>query len=477
MRKPSSAAGESGIIALETIRQTLMSGKSLRKLSEIVGCEHVPGQAWLILAIAVLLQAIVFPLQLFGGLAVPVLHRDLADGGEFGWSLGSVGLAIAAFFLVGGLARPICQALTDRLGRRAMLLALALLYGAGMILMGLAIHQWHFFLAYSVMLALAFSASTTAVTGLTGPWFEHRPALAIALVWAGGAVGAALLTPAMAFLLNAWGGAGCFVAFGLVGGGLLLTLAVLYRNPAGDPSPVDRAETGVRAQLSAAHRQFIRRQIRKTHCYYKLPIIRGLGCGTQVVMLAFMVDFIVAQGFPLLTGALALAVAMLCWLPGRIMIPVIAEQSGGRLAISGTLALQGLSVLALLFADGWWGLFFAAAMFGFAYGGEAIAYSVITRQYFGDLQRAHLHGWQSCGALAGQSLALVAAALAIHYFGHAAGFLIAVALSLVGAMLIWNIEGTRFALVTEDGEMPVGVHTCVVVRITRYLSQQSPPTR
>ncbi len=446
----------------------------MHKLSEIVGYGHVPGQAWVILTIAVLLQAIVFPLQLYGGLAVPILHRDPADGGEFGWSLGSAGLAIAAFFLVGGLARPICQALADRLGRRAMLLSLALLYGAGMILMGIATSQWHFFLAYSVVLALAFSASTTAVTGLTGPWFRHRPALTIALVWVGGATGAALLTPTLAFLLDAWGGTRCFVTFGLVGGGLLLTLAVLYRNPGGDPSPVDRDETGIRAQRSAVRRRFIREQIRKTHCYYKLPIVRGLGCGAQVIVLVFMVDFIVAQGFPLLTGALALAVAMLCWLPGRIMMPAIAEQSGGRLAISGTLALQGLSILALLFADGWWAMFFAAAMFGFAYGGEAMAYPVITRQYFGDLQRAHLHGWQSLGALGGRCLALVIAALAIHYFGHAPGFLIAIALSFVGSVLIWNIEGTRSVLVTEDGDMPVGVHTCVAVRITRYLSQQLP---
>ncbi len=417
------------------------------------GYNQISGYAWLSLTIVCLFKAVGFPLQVLGGLMVPLLHHSVAEGGLFGWSPGIVGIAISGFFLVSGLSAPICGFLGDRLGGRAILLATAILCCGGIVLLGFMTRPWQFFIIYSVILSLVFTLTVVPLSGLVAPWFQQRLGLAIGLTWAAGSVGAAVLLPALAFLLDIWGWTTSFLVFGIIGGVFLLVLAALFREPPGmrRRAPVVGDEAWIEERLALVRERLIRDQIRRTKAFWNLPVIHGLGCGGHGIILVFMVDFAVHDGFSPVTGAMALTISQFVSIPSRLLAPILAERIDGRIVMSGVLALQGLSALALMVSHDLWALYLSAAVFGLAYGGESSVYPVVNRCYFGYRPLSGTYGGQMLGALLGQSVAVAVAGLLIDRFEHVPAFLLAVALNFTGFGLVWTMESTRRELVSEDG--------------------------
>lgn len=419
----------------------------------LAGCGRISGYAWLSLAVACIFKAVGFPLQVLGGLMVPLLHRSVAEGGTFGWSPGIVGIAISGFFLVSGLAAPLCGFLSDRLGGRAVLLTTAILCGVGMVLLGFMSRPWHFFISYSVILSLVFTLTLVPLVGMISPWFQQRLGLAIGLIWTAGAAGSALLLPVLALLLDIWGWTASFLVFGLAGGLLLLSLTFLFRDHPGmrRRPPAVGDDAWIEHRLALVRERLIRDQIRRTKAFWNLPVIRGLGCGGHGIILAFMVDFAVHDGFSPVIGAAALTISQFSSVPSRLLAPILAERIDGRIMMSGVLGLQGLSVLALLASHDLWALYLAVAAFGFAYGGESPVYPVVNRRYFGERPLSGVYGGQVLGAMVGQSASVAAAGLLIDHFGHFPAFLLAVALNFIGFGLVWTMESTARELVSEDG--------------------------
>ena len=408
--------------------------------------------AWVVLGIVAIFQIFGLSLQLYGGLVVPLLHQEAAEGGQFGWSGGAISMVVACFFLVGGFTAPFCGMLGDRLDGRVSLVLMALLYGVGMVMMGLMRHEWHFFLAYGVILALSFSMALVPIRGMVSPWFQRRLGLAIGLIFTAGAVGAAGLTPLLALLVQQWGWTPAFVTFGVVGSAVMLGALPFYqsntsrfrrRRAAGEP-----AEWG-RARMDAIRDFVIRRQIRNTQAFRMLPVIHGLGTGGHGIILVFAVDFAAHQGLTSVAAALVLTLSYVSCIPSRLLVPVLAEGVDSRIVLSGVLMLQGISVVGLIFAHDAWMIYAAAVLFGIAYGGESSIFPVINRRYFGDRPLSGVYGGQLMGALVGQSIAVAAAGLAIDLYGHVAAFALAVALNFIGAALAWSIENARQPLVAD----------------------------
>ena len=72
-------------------------------------------------------------------------------GGDFGWSIGTIGAGIATYYLVGALFAPVSGWLGDRYGARRMMLAGGILYGTSMVLLGFVSNLWQFFIVYGVI--------------------------------------------------------------------------------------------------------------------------------------------------------------------------------------------------------------------------------------------------------------------------------------------------------------------------------------
>ena len=409
------------------------------------------------LSTAAAFQFCAVPLQVYGGLLVPILNLPIAEGGKFGWSADWTGASMAAFYLVAGLLAPLCAAFSDRWGGRAVLLAIATLYSLGMLLMAVVHSQWHFFVVYSVLLSLVFTMSLGPLLSLILPWFSRQLGLGVGILWLAGALGATGLLPVLAFLLETVGWTTAFLAFGLVGGGVMFPLALLYGRIVQTRRPpiIEGNAAWVERQAVKAREWLVSTQVRNTRAYWNLPILHGLGCGGHGIILVYLIDLLVHDGFTCVGAALVLAVSQAFAIPSRLLGPVIAQHTDGRTLMSAVLALQGLSALALLFTHDMAALCLVAAVFGLAYGSESSVYPVVNRRYFGDRISSGVYGRQLLGGLVGQSLAVVTAGLLINHLGYVAGFGLAIALNFVGFGLVWGMESTKAVLVSEDAPMPV----------------------
>ena len=420
--------------------------------------------AWVILGILAIIQIFGQSISMSAGIMVPELR---AEDGRFGWSAGVIGAALAGYYLVGSLTSPFSGRFGDILGSRKLLTAAGLLFGSSMILIGFITQVWQFFLVYSVMLALTSSITIVPLMAAINPWFRRRLGLAIGLMWAAGGLGAALLAPVYSMLLESFGWTTTFVIIGSVGGGLILGLVPFYRN--------QPTEKGLRAYGATASEQpaatftpdaakvrlkIFQKQMRHTRAFWNLPVIHGLGCAGHGIILIFVVDFAVQRGIDFTTGAVILTLVQIFSIAGRFAVPIITEKIGGKPIMATALAIQALSVVILFFAQDVWAFYLFGAVFGLGFGGEMSAYPVVNRQYFGTGPVASVYGLQISGAMMGHCISTVAAGVIIQFIGYEPAFILSMAFSGLGVLIILTLETTKRELIPDwEDQLPPEART------------------
>ena len=441
--------------------------------------------AWVILGILAVVQIFGQSISMSAGIMIPELREPLADGGKFGWPVGLIGAALAGYYLVGSLTSPYSGRLGDILGARKLLVAGGVLFGTSMILIGFITHIWQFFIVYSVMLALTSSITIVPLMAAVNPWFKRRLGLGIGLMWAAGGLGAALLAPVYSVLLEQFGWTATFVCIGAAGGGITLLLVPFFRN---QPS-----EKGLLAYGASAHDkpakifspeaakirlQIFQKQMRHTRAFWNLPVIHGLGCAGHGIVLIYVIDYAVSEGVLFTTAAIILTLIQIFSIAGRFAVPIITECIGGKPIMAAALAIQALSVGLLLLPSGVLGytanillpfmgafdvplaFFLFGIVFGLGFGGEMSAYPVVNRQYYGTGPVGSVYGMQISGAMMGHCISTVAAGFIIQFlsFGHA--FLLSMAFSGLGVIIIMTLETTKRELIPNwEDQLPVEART------------------
>ena len=90
--------------------------------------------AWIIVSMLVVVQLVGLSIGMSAGIMVaPLKDPD----GSFGWSIGTIGAALATYFLVGAIFSPFAGWLADRYGTRKMMVAAGSSFMASMLLLGM----------------------------------------------------------------------------------------------------------------------------------------------------------------------------------------------------------------------------------------------------------------------------------------------------------------------------------------------------
>ena len=106
---------------------------------------------WIIVGILASVQILAGSISLAAGILVPPLTNSETG---FGWSIGTVSLGLATYYLFGAIFAPIAGWLGDRYGSRRMMVAGGVLYLISMILLGFIQELWQFFLVFGVLLSI-----------------------------------------------------------------------------------------------------------------------------------------------------------------------------------------------------------------------------------------------------------------------------------------------------------------------------------
>jgi MFS family permease len=374
---------------------------------------------------------------------------------------------MAVYYLVGALFAPVSGWLGERYGPRCLMLAGGLLYGSSMILLGMVRQPWHFLCTFSVLLALTQSICLVPLMAAVSGWFRRRLGLATGILWAAGGLGAALLAPLVSALLAQLGWQSTFWSLGAVGGVLILSLTLLFRDR---PADLGLAPYGATADdpplvvrspaIARLRRKVFTQHMRRTRAFWYLPLIHGLGCAGHGIVLIYVVPLAVEQGLTLVAASVILSLIAVCSIGSRFLTPILAERMGGKPIIAAALVMQGLTVLLLLGAHEAWTFYLFGSLFGIGFGGEMTAYLVVNRQYFGTGPTSTLYGWEMMGALLGHAVATGLAGLVLALTGSFPLILaLSMAFSLAGVLVILRLESSARILIPHwEAALPSEAH-------------------
>ena len=408
--------------------------------------------SWIIVGILVVVQVVGSAISQSAGVMVAPL-RD--PHGDFGWGIGTIGALMAVYYVVGALFSPVSGWLGERYGARHLMLAGGLLYGGSMVLLGLVRQPWHFLLTFSVLLSLTQSICLVPLMAAVSGWFRRRLGLGTGILWAAGGLGSALLAPLVSVLLDRLGWQGTFWSLGVVGGGLIVSLTVFFRNRPADlgltpygATAADPPEVVRSPAIERLRRQVFTQHMRRTRAFWHLPLIHGLGCAGHGIVLLYVVPLAVEQGLTLVSASVILSLISVCSIGSRLLTPIMAERSGGKPVMAAALVIQGLTVLVLFWAHEAWTFYLFGSLFGIGFGGEMSAYLVVNRQYFGTGPTSTLYGWEMLGALLGHAVASGFAGLVLAVTGAFPPVLaLSMAFSLVGVLVILHLESSARVLI------------------------------
>ena len=423
--------------------------------------------AWIIVAVLALVQIVGVSINMAGG----VLVEPLSDsGGDFGFSIASIGASYGLYFLMGALLAPLAGWLGDRYGARSMMLAGGIMFGVVLALVGFISQPWHLLLTFGLLRGAAQSIFMVPLMAAVSGWFRRRLGLGIGILWAAGGVGPAVMSPLLTFLIGQIGWQATFWVIGGVGGVLIAFLASVFRNQPADIGirPYGAMEGDDSYQVRDASIERLRtkifnQHIRRTRAFWNLISIHGLGCAGHGIILVFAVPLAISRDVEPVTAALMLTIISLVSIPSRFLTPVLAEIYGTKKIMATCLLVQGLSVLFLFWAQDAWVFFVFSAVFGLGFGGEWTGYLVINRQYFGHGPLGTCYGWQMTGALLGHAFVSLIAGIVVDVTGS---YMPVIALSMVtslgGVVVIFMLEPTTRVLIPHWEEaLPVNARSSI----------------
>jgi sugar phosphate permease len=396
-------------------------------------------RAWLVAAVA-----FVALIGAAGFRATPgALITPLQD--EFGWSRGTISLAVSVNLLLYGLTAPFAAALMNRFGIRRVVSCALLLVALGSGLTVFMTASWQLVLLWGVLVGLGTGSMALAfVATITSRWFVKHRGLVTGVLTAGGATGQLVFLPAVAWLAqhHGWRSAALVVA----GGALAvvpLVLIFLREHPSDLGLPLYGATEVVTPTMPAggAGRQAIDalRFAARTRAFWLLAGGFAIcGASTNGLVGTHFIPAAHDHGMPTTTAAGLLALVGLFDIVGTIFSGWLTDRVDSRILLGVYYALRGGSLLILsqLFAaSAHPSLFVFIVFYGLDWVATVPPTVALCRQYWGE-RGPVVFGWVFASHQVGAAIAATGAGLTRDHLGtYAPAWYVAGGLCLIASVL------------------------------------------
>ncbi len=339
---------------------------SLERLGE-------PVYRWVIVASAATLMAVAMG-QLVNGLSVFFIPLEQ----EFGWTRGSIAL-INSVGLVGmAIGGIVMGMMADRMPIRIVFITATVAVGSSVTLAAGADQLWQFYALFFVAGVLGAGLFVPLIT-LVGNWFPAGAGLAIGIASAGQAVGQGGVPFGAAFLIEAFGWRGAFLALGVLSLAIMVPLALLMRDP---PRSAAGTATAVDPSIPLSPGVVV--------IWLSAAIL--LCCFTMSVPLMHLVPLIQGHHIAAPDASGVLFVMLIAAIVGRVAFGKLADVIGPIPAYMVASLWQTVSVFAFTQIHDL-GLFYIfAPIYGFGYAGVMTGILLTARILTPASQRATLMG-------------------------------------------------------------------------------------
>ncbi|HUR09689.1 MAG TPA: MFS transporter [Nonomuraea sp.] len=281
-------------------------------------------RAWFVAAVA-----FVAILGAAGFRATPgVLINPLQE--EFGWSKGTISLAVSVNLVLYGLTAPFAAALMDRFGMRRVVSLALLLVAVGSGLTVLMTASWQLLLFWGVFVGLGTgSMALVFVATVTDRWFVRHRGLVTGVLTAAGATGQLIFLPLLAQLAE---GPGWRVASLTVAGAALAVVPFVWWLLRDHPEDVGTTALGAEPGT------------------VRTPPVQVNAAVRAVTVLRSAAR---TRAFWFLAGGFAICGASTNGLVGTHFIPAAHDHGMAEPVAAGLLAVIGIFDVAGTIASGW----------------------------------------------------------------------------------------------------------------------------
>ncbi|WP_037840918.1 MFS transporter [Streptomyces sp. NRRL F-5126] len=417
-----------------------------------------PHRAWFVAAVTFVTIVGAAAFMSLPGLLIDPLHA------EFGWSRGTIGLAVSVNLALYGLTAPFAAALMDRFGiRRVVALALTVI-AVGSLLTVWMHAVWQLILYWGVLVGLGSGSMALAFAAtVTNRWFVARRGLVTGVLTAASASGQLVFLPVASWLVTHHGWRPAAVTVGLSAAAVVPLVVLLMRD---HPADVGLAPYGAREFVAkpppatgAARRAVgVLASAARTGPFWLLAGSFAV-CGATTNGLV-KTDFVPAahdHGLPVTAAASLLAVIGVFDVVGTVASGWFTDRLDARRLLAVYYALRGVSLLflpVLLGPSIHPTMLFFIVFYGLDWVATVPPTIALCREHYGE-DSAIVFGWVPAAHQVGAAVVAWASGVARDVFGtydvvwYAAGALCAVAALM--ALVVRRAPSTARAAIPAAG--------------------------
>ena len=331
-------------------------------------------QQFLIVGTGFLVQAVYVGLLFMFG----ILFLEFEE--TFGWSRAVISGAFSVFLLATGFIGIAMGKLNDLFGPRRIMIAGALIHGAGYALMSLIQAPWQLYLFYGVLVAVGFSTHDIVTLSTIARWFTTKRSLMSGIVKAGAGTGTFVIPILLTVLLSVWDWRIACLVVGAASTLILTFLAqFLTRNPLSTPrQPHNNSILAPQTEIGLTLKLAI-----KTPNFWILCMGQFLIFSCLMVVMIHVAPHARDLGFETTQAAKVLSTIGAASILGRIILGGLADRLGGKRTLIIAYAILSASLIWLLFIREPWILFLFAPVYGFTHGAFFTLISPTIAELFG----------------------------------------------------------------------------------------------
>ena len=303
---------------------------------------------------------------------------------EFSWSRQAVSLAFGIAAMALAVSSPPLGYLIDRFGARRIILSCLTIFGCAFASLALLTpHIGHLYAIFLVLGLVGNGAAHLAYSRVVSTWFDRRRGMALAVLMAGGALGAIFLPPAAQALIQKLGWRGAFLVLGVMS--LALGLPMVARFVRERP----RLRGAGRAEVAGASFQ----EGLRSRAFWIIAAVLFLSSISQNGAMTHLSALLTDRGVSAGGAAFAVSVMGAASLLGRLGTGWFLDRFFAPRVSFWLLAFSALGVFLLSGARSLVVGSLGAALIGVGMGGEADIIPYLLSKYFGLRSFSTLYGF------------------------------------------------------------------------------------
>ena len=304
---------------------------------------------------------------------------------QFGWSRTALSGAFSLARVEGAILGPVEGFLVDRVGTRKMVFIGYILMGLGFLWLGQVETLWAFYASFMLITLGSGLGGWLAIIAMVNNWFTRQRTFAMASAMSGIHFGG-LLVPLLALGIEAFEFSGAATIIGVF---LLIVVgpaAKAIRNHPEDMGlqPDGDSENSSESVLTEDDEpDFTAAQALRTPAFWILTVMQVASSVAIVTLALHLVPKLTDMGMTLSGAGTVVLTYTIVALPSQFLSGYFADRLPKTLMIAIFLAIQGIALTIIAFADTILLAYIFALLYGIGFGGRNPLTTAIRGEYFG----------------------------------------------------------------------------------------------